>query len=380
MIYFLLLTVLLVATVFYLRYRLHNTPDNGDLAAAIDKESHKYTGKAHSNALVIGVFKDGKTFAQGYGAISADNPASPDAAAIFQIGSVSKVLTAITLQVLCDEGILSLDTTLERVLGDTYPLDAKVKPITLRQLATHTAGFPRIPQPLSDKLETLIDKDKLLENPYSHLGVAEMMAYLQNPVGLRKPGAFAYSNYGMGLLGHILEKVTGKSLDALVQEKLLHPLALPDTAIDLTAERQQRLVQGHDAKGKPTGVWTFAALGGAGAFHSSMTDMLQFVRANLDNHHPLAATLKRTQQRQDKGKTGIGWMQATPLDRFIGNRHVIWHDGQVGGYSAYLALDPQTEIGVVVLSAQSMPLNMLGMMLMRQVRTQRWKPQGEMLP
>lgn len=368
-----LLLVIVVAGVLYLRYRLHHTSDNGDLAAAIDKEAHKFTRKAHPHALVIGVYKNGKAFTQGYGTISADNPASPDATAIFQIGSVSKVLTAITLQVLCDESVLSLDTTLESVLGDTYPLDAKVKPITLRQLATHTSGFPCAPKPLMEKLISAVGKDSLMENPYSHLDVAEIMAYLQHPQGLRKPGKFAYSNYGMGLLGHILEKVTGKPLNALVQEKLLHPLTMPDTAIAFTVERQQRLVQGHDAKGKSAGVWTFTTLGGAGAFLSSVIDMLQFIRANLDDKHPLAATLKRTHQRQDNGKTGVGWMQATLIDRFIGNRHVIWHDGQVGGYAAYLAIDPLTKTGVVVLSAQSVGIDMLGVMLMRQVRTQSWK-------
>ncbi|QTR48417.1 serine hydrolase [Thiothrix litoralis] len=53
---------------------------------------------------------------------------------------------------------------------------------------------------------------------------------------------------------------------------------------------------------------------------------------------------------------------------------MVWHDGQVGGYSAYLALDPQTNTGVVVLSAQSVDRNMLGMMLMRLLRTQSWLP------
>ncbi|WML91601.1 serine hydrolase domain-containing protein [Thiothrix lacustris] len=374
MIYVFLIILTLAVALLYLRYRLHRTPDNGDLEAALEQEIHKLTRKGLTGGLIVGVYKQGKTWAKGYGSVSTQNPRPPDAEAIFQIGSISKVLTTTTLQRLCDQGQLTLDTTLETLLDDSHSLDPRVKTLTLRQLATHTAGFPRVPKPLLTKLEARVGKDQLMENPYSHLGVPEILAYLQNPVGLRKPGQFAYSNYGVGLLGHLLEKVTGTPLDTLVKETLLLPLNMPHTSIDLPPVMQERLVQGYDGQGKPASLWTFAALGGAGAFHSCAADMLSFIRANLDGNHPLTPLLKRTHIRQGSGKTGIGWIQASLLDRFVGNASIAWHDGQVGGYSAYLALDPQTNTGVVVLSAQSVDRNMLGMMLMRLLRTQSWRP------
>lgn len=367
------LVLALLGGICYLRYRLQSLKDQGDLAAAIDREFQKVTQRQQCGGLVIGVYKQGQTLIRGHGTINFENTDPPDAQSIFQIGSVSKVLTAATLQILCDEGVLSLDDHLEKLLGQQLPLADAVKPITLRQLATHTSGFPRVPKILMQQLEAKVGKQHMLDDPYNEFTSADIYAYLQNPTDLAKAGRFAYSNYGMGLLGHILEQVTGQSLEALARTKIFQPLAMQHSGIDLRQEASNQVMQGYTADCKPTPAWSFQVLAGAGAFYANAADMLQFIQANLVKDSILSRSLQKTQQPQASGKTGLAWMQATVLDRFIGNSKLIWHDGQVGGFTAYLAIDPQNEAGVVVLSSRCISGNMLGMMLMRQVRSQSWK-------
>lgn len=368
----LLILLAVIAAIFYLHYRLRHLKDQGDLAAALDKEMQKATKNFSCGGLVVGVYKQGKTLIKTHGSINSDQPNRPDVDSVFQIGSVSKVFTASTLQILCDEGVLRLDDTLGQLIGGQIPLADAVKNINLRQLATHTSGLPRVPKVLMQQLNNKVGKQHALDNPYNELELADMLAYLQNPSDLGKAGRFVYSNYGMGLLGRVLELAAGQDLETLVAKKIFQPLKMQHSGIDLTKENPSQVMQGYTAACKPAQAWTFKILAGAGAFYSTATAMLQFIRANLDPATPLSASLNKTHTPQASGKTGLGWMQANPMDRFVGNKTVIWHDGQVGGFASYLAFDSEHDCGVVILSSRSMGMNMLGMMLMRQLRSQSW--------
>ncbi len=354
--------------VFYLKYRLDNAPDNKNLAAAIDAEIKKYP----LQGLVVGIYKDGKSFIKGYGTVSKDSSTVPDGSTVFQLASVSKLFTASLLQILCDEGVLTLDATLGELLGGTYVLSPAAKQVTLRQLATHTSGFPSIPKPLEIAVSKLVKEETLMQNPYSHLGAEYIVDYLKTTEDKHEPGRFEYSNYGMGLLGHVMEFVTKQDLAVLLAEKIFAPLNMTHTAINLTPAMQKNLAQGYTEKNEPTPMWTFSALAGAGALNANAEDMLTFIRTNIEDSHALSAVLKKTHAPQLGGITGIGWMQPAFLDKFFGNKTIIWHNGMVGGYAAYVSVDSQNKTGLVVLSNKALDVTMLGMMLTRQVRTQSW--------
>ncbi|MEZ5537853.1 MAG: serine hydrolase domain-containing protein [Thiolinea sp.] len=367
MIWLLLPAILAAGGLFYLHWRMTHTPDRGNLQQAIAREAKKYLGKQLRDGVVIGVFKAGQTFVQGYGVLDKNDTRVPDGDTLFQIASAGKLFTAATLQILCDEGDLEIDATLQQVIGAKHPLDPAVQNITLRQLATHTSGLPGLPRLWVKRLIKKVGRANIMQNPYSHFDVEEVWDYLQNPEDKRKPGRFVYSNLGMGLLGHVLEEVSGQSLEALVADNLLRPLGMTHSGMATDG-----LVPGHDARGDSAQPWTFGLLYGAGAFHSCVSDMLSFIKANLHSNAPLANSLHKMHERHAGGKTGIGWMQASPLDRFIGNNTLIWHDGRVGGYGSYIAIDPERQTGLVVLTNRSAELAMLGTMLARQIRTQSW--------
>jgi CubicO group peptidase (beta-lactamase class C family) len=144
------------------------------------------------------------------------------------------------------------------------------------------------------------------------------------------------------------------------------------TGVKLSPSMLMHLAQGHTAEGSPTPIWHFAALTGAGALNSTVQDVLKFIQANVDDGKLLSRPFEMMQQPQFGGDTGIGWMQPTLIDKFLGNEQVVWHNGMVGGYASYLSIDEKTKTGVVILANKALPLDMLGMMLMRKVRTQSW--------
>ena len=363
---------LIIFAIAYLRYRLANVADHKNLEAAIDAEVNKCMKPGLFPGMVVGVYKNGRAFIKGYGVVNKGSAQCPDAESVFQIGSLSKVLTALLLQKLCDQGVVSIDATLGELLGDKLKLAPCVSGVTLRQLATHTSGFPRIPSSFSKKVSEKSGGEDLLLNPYSYLDREWVLNYLANPEGKRKAGRFDYSNYGMGLLAHVLEIITGEDFEPLMQQKVLQPMGMNQTAIKLTAAMQEKLVQGYNTKGLPTQPWTFAALGGAGAYSSTAGDLMKFIAASVAKAGLASQLFIAMSKPQFNGDTGIGWIQASWLDRFIGNSDVVWHNGMVGGYASYLSIDKQTGTGVLVLANQAKAIDMLGAMLMRQARSQSW--------
>jgi len=372
MIIFVVAVSFAIVGIAYLKYRLINTSDKNNLESSIDAEVQKTIKRDLFPGIVVGVYKGGHTFIKGYGTVNKEISQPPDSETVFQIGSVSKVLTAMILQRLCDEGAVSMDSTLGELLGNSMPLYPSVQGVTLQQLVTHSSGFPRVPKLLLDKITELAGNEDVMTDPYSYLDPQDIFDYLASADGKRKAGQFAYSNYGMGLLAHVLEIVTGEDYESLVKEKVLQSINLKNTTITFTPVMKERLAQGYTAKGEKTPIWTFSALGGAGAFSSTAGDMMTFIQESLADSGMASQLFKNMCQSHLSGKTGIGWMQPSFIDRFVGNRGAVWHNGMVGGYASYLSIDKKSGTGVVVLTNQASTPDMLGMMLMRQARTQSW--------
>ena len=141
------------------------------------------------------------------------NPGDTPADGRFEVGSVTKTMTATLLAQLAAEGSLRLDDGVGRWL----PADANAG-ITLRQLATHTSGLPRLAPNM--RLPT-VD----LANPYAELGVEQAEEGLRQAVAA--PGApVLYSNFGYQLLGLVLERASGLPYAQLITDRLLTPLGM----------------------------------------------------------------------------------------------------------------------------------------------------------
>jgi D-alanyl-D-alanine-carboxypeptidase/D-alanyl-D-alanine-endopeptidase len=304
-----------------------------------DHLASDYLNKRTNCALVIGMVCGSNSCVRAFGHLDGDK--KPDAETLFEIGSITKVFTAILLELMAEEGSLKLDDHADKYLPEGVKLPERDgRAITLLDLATHSSGLPRLPGNL-----------KLLDNPYAHYSAKDLYDGLRATSLKRKPGEdFEYSNFGFGVLGRVLELRAHKPYEELVREKLLRPLGMSNTVIMLSAEHRTKLAPGHDHKGRPTGNWDFDALAGAGAFRSNASDMMKFLRANLaPTSTALASALpvaQKTHFRNSKGaRIGLGWHR---LEK--DGLKLAWHNGGTGGYVSFLGLDPQQQIGVVLLS------------------------------
>jgi CubicO group peptidase (beta-lactamase class C family) len=197
-----------------------------------------------------------------------DGPSS-----IFEIGSVTKTFTATLLADLAREGVVAFDDPVQRHLPDGVRLPVRGREITLEELASHRSGLPRLPKGL---LLPALTRDR--RDPYAKLDDARLAEAVSATRPRREPGRkIAYSNYAMGLLGHVLALRAGTSYEGLVRSRICEPLGLRDTWIEIPERERGRLATGHTWRGRPTSPWHLAALAGAGGLRSTAADVLAFL-------------------------------------------------------------------------------------------------------
>lgn len=279
-----------------------------------------------------------------YGSLSVGG-APVGADSVFEIGSITKVFTATLLSDMVQRGDVKLDDPIGAYLpaGVKTPL-FKGKPITLRELSGHLSGLPGTPPNLAPANPG---------NPFADYTVPQMYAALSAFEPTRASGEiYAYSNYGVGLLGHILSLRAGKDFETLVRQRINKPLGMDSTAITLSAEMKKRLATGYGMPGVPARNWDMPVLAGMGALRSTTADLLKFVGANAgilpSPLYPAMQAAHKPQRAIDKrpGESiALGWHI---LDAH-GSR-IVWHTGGTGGYRTYIGFDQDTRRGVVLMS------------------------------
>ncbi|TAF33617.1 MAG: class A beta-lactamase-related serine hydrolase [Cytophagales bacterium] len=365
---FTVLILMVLGVLFYFKYKLNNVQDRQDLAASIAALSTKYVAEDKAYGLVVAVVKQNKTFVGTYGTTHRDKHQPPNAHTLFELASTSKLFTTCTLQLLADREQLALDEKIQSILEDRVRLPASAQTTTLRHLATHTAGFPPLP-------ESFLAKMTEETNPYKDLKLSDLYEYLKNCKGKLSEGHFEYSNFGMGLLGHLLELKTGIHYEQLVKQTLLKELNMNQTVVNMDSSQLSQLAQGYNEKGQPTPVWIDPVLTGAGSFLSNATDMIQFIKANLqEDATDISKSLISTHAEQLGSGAGLGWMLPSTADKLMGNKSILWHNGMAGGYASFLVIDKLNNYGLVVLSNKAVDVTDLGLRLSLLTRTQSWKP------
>ena len=185
---------------------------------------------------VVLVVKDGTIlFAKGYGYsdVEKKTPVTVDAT-LFRPGSVSKLFTWTAVMQLVEQGKLDLDRDINEYLD--FKIPAKFgKPITLRNIMTHTPGF-------EEQIKDLITEDAapaatLKQHLVTHI-----------PERIFPPGTTpAYSNYGASLAGYIVERVSGRPFNDYVTENIFKPLGMSHStfAQPLPAELKPLMSNGY---------------------------------------------------------------------------------------------------------------------------------------
>lgn len=289
-------------------------------------------------------------------------------ASVFEIGSVTKTVTALLLADLARAGVLALDDPVARHLPAAPPVVGR--PITLTDLATHHSGLPRLPAGLLRTALTTRRRD-----PYAHLDEEALAAAIPRTPPTRPPGRrFRYSNYGMGLLGLALARVAGTTYADLVADRVAGPLGLADTWVEVPERARHRWAAGHTRLGRDAGPWRLAALAGAGALRSTAPDLLRYLAVFAEGETgPLAdaaADTRWVRQRVGSLVVGLAWMVLPGGEgprRFRVPSDVLWHDGGTGGHRSFAAVVPATGAAVVVLTNQARSVTGFGLRLAREL-------------
>jgi CubicO group peptidase (beta-lactamase class C family) len=358
---------LFVAGFAFVQLKVNNIKDNKDLQATIDKLANKYVADGKALGLVIGVVKNDTVYSNGYGTIRKGQSILPDSNSIFELASTSKLFTTSVLQLMADDGTLQITDKIQPFLKGKVSLHSLAQNTSLQHLATHLSGFPSLPNSFLAKMN-----DET--NPYKDLVTQDIYDYLKKCEGKQPDGTFEYSNFGMGLLGHILELKSGIKYEELVKQKLLLPLQMKNTFVTVTPENKKMIAQGYDENNNEAPIWKDDVLTGAGSFLSSGADMIQFVKANLKSKATsISTSLLQTHQQQLGGENGLGWILPSSTDTLLGNKSIIWHNGMAGGYASFICIDKTNNYGLFVLSNKAVDVTKLGMKLTIAVRTQSWR-------
>lgn len=320
--------------------------DTRDLRAQVDKACAEYLAESKGVGLYICIVQEGKVYGKGYGTIDKEKTSVPDYNTVFEIGSITKVFTTEIAQQLVEQQQLSWNDNIMKYLPKQAQ-PATDDNTTLLHLATHTAGYPRVPQSWFPKIiPNMCD-------PYKALTIEDVYTTISKAEAKKAPSMdnSDYSNLGMGLLGHILEWKTGKTYEELLQQYICAPLKMTTTST-LTREKWVQAT-GYDMEGKKTCYWTLPVLPGAGAIKSTGEDMQKFLEANIGNGTALSKSFIATQQQvAEKKGNGVayGWHISKPTTDTSGIESIVWHNGGTGGFRSYIGFIPGRNTGIVVLS------------------------------
>lgn len=329
-------------------------------SASLQERLDQYTGQARQTPgiAVALITPDGVTIATS-GLAAPGRNKEPDA--LFEIGSVTKVFTGILLAELSAEGMVAIDSTVGELMPGDYELDPAVASITLGELATHTAGLPRLPM-TADMLWRVFfrrsDPYAGIETNHIFEAVADMTAE-----DLTARGESSYSNLGPALLGRLLESAAGQTYETLLADRVLTPLGLDQTAFVDAVVDDPRLARPHRGNLRPARNWRFDAYNPAGGLVSDLNDMTTFLQAAMTPAADSALAISLEEYWSDdegRAASGLGWAIHRNDDEGM-----IWHNGRTGGYYAFIGFLPEQGRGLVMLSNASHAGNAFAVNLLR---------------
>ncbi len=307
-----------------------------------------------SVGIVVGVIDEKGARIVSYGKTNQTGGKDVDAESVFEIGSVTKVFTAILLADMVERGEVNLDDPISKYLPKSVKVPTRDgKEITLRHLSSQISGLPRMPNNIRPKDQN---------NPYADYTVEQMYEAISNSTLTRDIGSqYEYSNLGVGLLGHILALRAGTDYETLVRTRICEPLKMEDTRIKLTPDIGSRLATGHNQALRPVANWDIPTFAGAGALRSTVNDLLKFLAANLGLvKSPLLTAMQKTHQPQHgtprpELEIGLGWHI---LKKF--ETEIVWHNGGTGGYHSFIGFDKGKRRGVAILSNSTSYIDDIG--------------------
>lgn len=227
----------------------------------------------------VGFINNGKEYYTAYGNLSTESQTKIDENSIFEIASITKILTSNLIAQAVIENKIKVADYIDSYLPKQYVLNENLKnKIKISDLASHQSGLPDI------------DFGKLIElnpqQPISSVTEETLAGIVNNCSELKDYGKYRYSTIGYTLLGQILEKVYNKDYDAIIREKIIQPLKMKNT---LTKDfNVKNSTTGHNPDCGIQEFFKWNVTAPAGLIKSNAADMVTFLKAVLNKENKVA--------------------------------------------------------------------------------------------
>lgn len=296
---------------------------------------------------VVVIVKNGSVlFSKGYGYadVKAKVPVSP-AGTLFRPGSISKTFTWTAIMQLVEQGKINLDADVNSYLDFQVP-HTFGRPVTVRNLMTHTPGFEEV------------IKDLMVDRP-DQLAPLHEFVISHQPKQIYSPGTIpAYSNYGADLAGYIVERVSGMPFEEYVQKNIFQPLGmLHATFVQPLPERLKSMMsQGYELASEDPKPFELVPPAPApdGSLSVTGSDMAPFMIAHLQNGKYdetrilQAQTAEMMHARQFSMDPAVNGMALGFYEESRNDLRIIGHGGDLNYFHSDMHLVPSEGLGFFV--------------------------------
>jgi CubicO group peptidase (beta-lactamase class C family) len=319
-----------------------------------DKLISAYAEYGKFNGSVLVAEKGNVIYKKGFGLADMEwnIPNQPDTK--HRLGSITKQFTATLIMQLVEQGKLKLDVPISTYLPDYPKKNGDV--ITIHHLLTHSSGIPNMtsfPGFVKD----------VMRNSYSPVQLVNISA---DSALQFKPGErFAYSNSGYLLLGYIIEKVTGKSYEQVLQENIFTPLKMNNTGYDHHGTLLKNRASGYEKNGRSyvnAGFIDMSVPHAAGALYSTVEDLYLWDQALYGNQLLRKENMDLLFTKHipsGGGHYGYGWnIGEIPLGNTVERIETVGHGGGINGFNTQITRIPSDKSFIVLLNnTGGAPLN-----------------------
>ena len=334
----------------------------------IDSLFKRFNGNK-SPGVSVGIIKNEKfVYNQSYGMADLEHQVPITDSSVFYIGSVSKQFVAMCILLLEEDGKLRLDDRVQKYLPDFPEYNA---PLTIRNFINHTSG-------IRDNLTlwSLAGKDYL-----DHIDKQEMYQLIrrQKELNFTPNEQFMYSNSCYFMLGLIIEKVTGGSLDEFAKKKIFEPLGMRNTFFldDNTTIIKNRACSYIEENGKFKNQIMRYDLVGSGGIYSTLNDLYlwdqNFYHNKLGNGKTALIERLHKEYPLNNGKTsGVGYACGVQNGVYRGLK-TVRHGGALAGYRSYMYRFPEQHFSIIILGnvtsvdIDKLPFEIANIMLEKQL-------------
>ncbi|MEA2762734.1 MAG: hypothetical protein QOD47_2018 [Gemmatimonadaceae bacterium] len=336
---------------------LNNSGLDTTLPGKLDKIVKVAIEEAVAPGVAIAVGRNGHiAYMKGYGYIDWNQPGSPavDTNTLYDLASLTKVIATTTVAMILEEGgQLDLNRTVASYLPEFN--SPEKSQITVKQILTHSGGL------------------EAGANIYATARGREQYLYQINARPLEyTPGTnMIYSDWDMIILQLVMERITGKTLDVLANEKIFRPLGMTDTQFQPPVSLRPRIAptQVDDARGgllwgtvHDENAWAMGGVAGHAGLFSTARDLALFSMMILNGGEGVngirivkPATIARWTARQGKESSRtLGW-DSPEGGSSAGQFFSPWSFGHTGFTGTSIWIDPEKDLFVVVLTNRVNP-------------------------